>query len=403
MPGVDRSRPFAVGVLGASGYTGRLVVERLRAARPDWKLVVFGRRPQHLRAAFQTTNVDVYAEPVDVDAPASLVSAFSQASVVIACAGPFSTLGEPVVRACIATRTHYVDITGEVDYMRSLIDQFSRAPILIVPACGYDSVPSDLAVLYAAKQLHAPLKRARIAVSMRGSVSGGTFRTFIDTLSKASQQQDAVLSDPFALNAADDPVKAPGSSFSAFESDDVPVEYDASSGLWTGPSAMAPINTRVVRRTASLSRCRGALSDAYAKEFEYREVQASTSRLVAMLPKALTAIKPALQFLFSWTPVKRLVSYLAPTGANETARARNWFAYKVDAETSDGSHATVHLKGPDPYVATAETVALAAVCIVENGGKVMQRVGAGGVYTPAFALGHEYLQLLMKSPVLQFS
>ena len=68
--------------------------------------------------------------------------------MVIAVAGPFRFYSDAVVAACVKFGTHYVDITGEIPWVRSCIDRYDdRAKATgacIVNCCGYDSAPSDL-------------------------------------------------------------------------------------------------------------------------------------------------------------------------------------------------------------------------------------------------------------------
>lgn len=74
----------------------------------------------------------------------------SSAKVCINCVGPFRYYGEPVVKACIANKTHYVDVCGEPEFMTRILagyDAKARAAgSVIVVACGFDSVPADLGV-----------------------------------------------------------------------------------------------------------------------------------------------------------------------------------------------------------------------------------------------------------------
>jgi short subunit dehydrogenase-like uncharacterized protein len=69
---------------------------------------------------------------------------------VISTVGPFIKYGTPLVEACIRQETHYVDTTGEYPWIKKIIDQFHEKAkenkVIIVPACGFDSIPSDIGV-----------------------------------------------------------------------------------------------------------------------------------------------------------------------------------------------------------------------------------------------------------------
>jgi short subunit dehydrogenase-like uncharacterized protein len=90
------------------------------------------------------------------DAPA-LRTLAGATRVLISCAGPFRFLGPPVVAACIDAKTHYVDVTGEPAFMEGMEaehDARARAArVLVVSACGFDSIPADLGCLAAADAL----------------------------------------------------------------------------------------------------------------------------------------------------------------------------------------------------------------------------------------------------------
>ncbi|ABW15944.1 Saccharopine dehydrogenase [Parafrankia sp. EAN1pec] len=128
---------------GASGFTGRLAVAEL--ARRGIDAVLVGRDPERLRAAAAGTGFEVrIADIGDQDA---LRSAFGDVDAVVNTAGPFARLGAPVVRAAIAAEAHYVDTTGEQQYISDVFGAFASAAadagVTIVPAMADDGGPSD--------------------------------------------------------------------------------------------------------------------------------------------------------------------------------------------------------------------------------------------------------------------
>src|SRR5438045_893650 len=105
-----------IAVYGATGYTGRLVVAELAEAGAD--LVIAGRNPDRLEALRSDLKLDAPAVSARLDDPASLRDLLSDCGAVINCAGPFVLHGEPVLRAAVETRTHYLDTTGEQPWMK---------------------------------------------------------------------------------------------------------------------------------------------------------------------------------------------------------------------------------------------------------------------------------------------
>ena len=84
----------------------------------------------------------------DVKNDESLSSMIKSTKLVISCIGPYRLLGEKVIEFCSKYGTHYVDICGEPDFMeRSAFKYYNQAQesgALIVSACGFDSIPSDM-------------------------------------------------------------------------------------------------------------------------------------------------------------------------------------------------------------------------------------------------------------------
>jgi short subunit dehydrogenase-like uncharacterized protein len=163
-----------IAILGATGFTGRLVVERARDAGLELRLV--GRKGEALMA-LDGGDVRV-ADARDVVA---LRSAFEGCSAVISLAGPFLDVGPAPVEAAIAVGARYLDSSGEQAWVVSLRERLAgdaeRAGVAILPCFGFDFVPGDLAARLAAEGLE-PLTEIVVAYSVMGAVtSRGTRRT----------------------------------------------------------------------------------------------------------------------------------------------------------------------------------------------------------------------------------
>jgi short subunit dehydrogenase-like uncharacterized protein len=143
-PTSRQSGPIAV--YGATGYTGRLVVAELAGAGADF--VIAGRTPARLQALRSELGLEARAVPASLDDPTALRDLLSDCAVVINCAGPFVLHGEPVLRAAVETRTHYLDTTGEQSWMRLAFERYGAAAadaeVAVIPAMGFDYVPGDM-------------------------------------------------------------------------------------------------------------------------------------------------------------------------------------------------------------------------------------------------------------------
>src|SRR3954471_18995816 len=184
-------------VFGASGYTGALTAEYLAANAPDttrWALA--GRNMDKLEALRERLGVDVPLLRADVTDPDSVRAVAEATKVVITTVGPYINYGEPLVAACAAAGTDYVDLTGEPEFVdRMYVRHHARATetgARIVHACGFDSIPHDLGVLFTVEQLPegVPL-RVEGFVRAGGSPSGGTFHSAVTAFSRVRHTAQA--------------------------------------------------------------------------------------------------------------------------------------------------------------------------------------------------------------------
>jgi Family of unknown function (DUF5938)/Saccharopine dehydrogenase NADP binding domain len=151
-----KTKPPVV-VYGASGYTGKLIVERLVDA--DIPFIAAGRDKKRLEEALnglpnaKKAQANVVAVEHDTRA---LTGLFEGARVVANVVGPFGQLGRPVADAALAARCHYVDTTGETDWIKLLRDEygpkFAAAKLLVCPALAYMWTAGQLAAEIALEQ-----------------------------------------------------------------------------------------------------------------------------------------------------------------------------------------------------------------------------------------------------------
>jgi short subunit dehydrogenase-like uncharacterized protein len=167
---------------GAYGYTGRLAAELAAAKQLD--VVLAGRNKDALAALGDRLSLPTRV--VGLDDPKRLSEVLKDITCVVHMAGPFATTSPPMLNACLATQTNYIDITGEIEVfeaMWSREDEIKRAGITVVPGAGFDVVPSDCLAGYVAGKLERPVS---LIIALRGleSASQGTLRTAIRQVSK---------------------------------------------------------------------------------------------------------------------------------------------------------------------------------------------------------------------------
>ena len=162
-------------IYGANGYTGELIARY--AVERGLKPVLAGRNAEKVEALAKQYGFDFRA--FDLNDSTKLDAALSEVAFVLHCAGPFSLTSEPMVEACLRTKRHYLDITGEISVFESMAardKQAQDAGIMIMPGVGFDVVPSDCLAKHLKNRLPSAT-RLTLAFYGMGRISHGTQAT----------------------------------------------------------------------------------------------------------------------------------------------------------------------------------------------------------------------------------
>lgn len=394
-------------VFGATSFVGQIVCRHLlqsfglgRGLR--WALA--GRSASKLEAVrgrlgAEAATLDLIV--VDAADDSGLRRMCRETAVVVSTVGPYALHGEPLVRACAETGTDSCDLTGEVQWIRRMIDRYGAAArasgARIVPCCGFDSIPSDLGVWFLQQESRAafgrPCSRVKLRVkAARGGFSGGTVASLLNVVEEAESDPAVrkLLADPFSL-CVESPatgVQQPG---------DEVVAYDEDFRSWTGPFVMSGINTRVVHRSNAL------LGHPYGRDFVYDESVLTGRGVRGWL--AANAVRCGLG-AFRFAPVRRVLErfVLPKPGEGPTAAEQEsgFFDLRLFGRTDSGQTLRVKVTGNrDPgYGATARMLGEAAICLAFE---VSRADRAGGFWTPAAAFGDRLLERLRSNAGLTFN
>jgi short subunit dehydrogenase-like uncharacterized protein len=120
------ARVFDVIVWGSTGFTGRLTCEYISKHYPQLRWAIAGRNAESMKKIKNDLSLpeSVKIFVAELSDQSSLCSVFSQTNVLISTAGPYAVIGTPVVEACIASGTHYCDLTGEAPWIREIVDKY---------------------------------------------------------------------------------------------------------------------------------------------------------------------------------------------------------------------------------------------------------------------------------------
>ncbi len=361
-----QSGPIAV--YGATGYTGKLVARELDRLGCDF--ILSGRNEEKLKRVAASLEHDIPTRRADIDDPQSLIDLLDGAACVINCAGPFSLIGEPVVRAAVETGTHYVDTTGEQSFMKQIVDGFDSAArdagVAVICGMGYDYAPGDCAARIAADGLE-PVDTLSVAYSARGfGMSRGTMRSVLEVL----KGDDLIYRDGCWRR----PPRSPETTTIDFPE---PVGEKLCMRFPSGEVVSVPRHTTVRDLNTWMT--------------------VSSMSPVKMPGKIVPYSMPLLSGMLK-TPVKRLLDKMierAPEGPSETDRKAARVMIICEAKQGDRRR-RVTVRGEDVYGFTAATVVQAARLLVE------QSYSASGALSAASAFDPKQFLDLLKSTGLTY-
>jgi len=177
---------------GANGYTGELVA-RLAVARGHHPILA-GRKADAICAL--ADELGLPRRLFSLDDPKRVDEGLAGMSLVLHCAGPFSRTSQAMAEACLHTRTHYLDITGEVTVFEALAARDGEARdagIVVLPGSGFDVVPTDCLAVHLKGRLPSA-RRLALGFEALGRVSHGTALTALEGMGRGGLvRRDGVL------------------------------------------------------------------------------------------------------------------------------------------------------------------------------------------------------------------
>ncbi|MEM6639744.1 MAG: saccharopine dehydrogenase NADP-binding domain-containing protein [Pseudomonadota bacterium] len=401
------NREFDLVLLGATGFTGRLVAEHLTtaAARDGVRWAVAGRNENKLDDVMRSIDAeDVPKLIVDSEDADSVSGLARRASVICTTVGPYSLYGSALVAACAREGTHYCDLAGEVHWIARMIEVHHDSAVAsgarIVHCCGFDSVPSDLGVWFlqreAKARFGAPMQKVSYRLkAARGTASGGTVASLMQVIEAARGDRDVArtVRHPYSFNPA-------ALRTGPDRPEPMWPSYDDDFQSWTAPFVMGAINTKVVRRTNAI------LGSYYGEEFRYSEAVLTGGGLTGQAKAmAMASGLNALMIGAAIKPTRYLLNkFVLPSpgqGPGEHQRNNGFFNIALyGANFVDQSIQAVVTADRDPgYGATSRMLGEAALALVENS---QEHFKGGGVLTPAAALGDNYIERLEKHAGMTF-
>lgn len=333
-------------IYGANGYTGGLIARE--AVKRGMRPILAGRSREKIEqlGAELGCRTQVFA----LDSLDEVVRNIGDMAVVAHCAGPFSATARPMMDACLRACVHYCDITGELDVIEAGAERDGRAReagISIIPAVGFDVVPTDcLAATVAAELPRAT--HLQLAFHGTGGWSPGTMKTMVESLPQGGKARinGSIVSVPVAWKSLEVP-------FASGKRWCVTIPWgDVASAYYTTAIPNIEVYTAVPRA-------------------RIRQMQ----RTRWLMP--LTGFRPVQSFLKS-----RMEKKIHGPDANSLAESHS--SLWARASDADGQSVEATLEAPGGYPLTV----LTTVAAVE---KLLAGVVPKGYSTPARAFGKEFI------------
>jgi short subunit dehydrogenase-like uncharacterized protein len=373
-----------IALLGATGFTGGLTADYLATHLPEggtWAIA--GRSQAKLEAVAQRVDELGGVRPeiisADIGNPDSMAALAKSTRVLITTVGPYLQHGEAAVKACAEAGTAYVDLTGEPQFVDEMWLKYHERAVetgaRIVHACGFDSIPYDLGVLYTVEQLPEG-----VPISIKGYVrasaefSGGTYHSAINQFS--SMRESARVA---ARRRRAEP-RPEGRSVRGAG------KLGRADGLEGWGVPLPTIDPQIVLRSAR------AL-ERYGPEFTYAHY--------AHVKKALTLAvgglgMGAMLLGAQLRPTRSLLLKLKDPGQgpSEEKRAKSWFTLTLVGE-GGGRQVRTQVSGGDPgYTETAKMLSESALCLAYD-----DLPDVAGQTTTAVAMGDALIARLQQAGI----
>ena len=386
---MSNQKEFDFVVYGATGFTGKLVIEYLVSKykeNTDFSWAMAGRSLEKLNSVKESKGVPDHIPLIEVDSNniSSIESLVSRTKCVLTTVGPYQLYGNNIVAACVSSGTDYVDLCGEPGWMHEKIhehtEEAKRTGARIVFSCGFDSIPFDLGVLFLQKEVikrfgkPATNVRGRVR-AMNGEFSGGTAASMRATMGALKEKPELfeILANPFSLSNGFKGPEQPA--------DNKPL-FDEKLETWVSPFFMAPINSKNIHRSNSL------MNHMYGEGFCYNEMwiqgPGDEGKVAA---EAISKMNP-----FGNAP---------EPGEGPSRQSRENGNYDV-LFCGDIDDESVHISvtgDMDPgYGSTSKMITESAICLVKECNDL-----EGGVYTSAPSMGEKLIQRLEENAGLAFN
>lgn len=408
-----KNSPHKYGIVlyGATSFVGQLVAAYLQkfltegSADNEVSWAIAGRNQQKLeQVRDQVGNKELPLIIADSEDADSLNAMAAQAQVIISTVGPYLKYGEPLIKACAENGTDYVDLTGEALFIKDMLDKYQQTAkesgARIVNSCGFDSLPSDLGVLFTQNCAQKEYGEYCETINMRvkaakGGLSGGTVSSMATIFEEIGKDKSLrkQLANPYLLNDDDNRPNV------RQENVNLP-QWDAENERWVAPFIMASINTRIVHRSNQLR------DYQYGRDFKYDEAiwlpAGLKGRLMSYgMTAGIAGFAASMMFKPSRDLLNEHVLPKSGDGPSKSEQENGYFDIRFFGYTNKNHKVETKVTGDkDPgYGSTCQMLAQSALCLLQD---ISKQQVEGGFWTPAAAMGESLIERLQDHAGIEF-
>ena len=396
-------RQYEIIIYGATGYTGAYCAEHVVKSLPtDLKWAVAGRsgsKLEKLVTDIAALNPDRIKPGIEICSlsPEDLDAMTKKTKCLVSTVGPYHLYGTPVVEACAKNGTHYLDTTGEIPWVKQVIERYHdlarQNNAVIIPECGFESAPSDLLAYCLATYIRTNFSASTRTVTtslhdISGSLSGGTALTILTILDSFSISEMQSAMKPYSLSSIKPSTRTPPSPLLTRL---LGVRKIPELGTLT-TSVTGSTNSAIVQRTWGLM----DNGDFYGQNFRYEEFMQVSSSITGAAFHFAFAVLPVFLLI---PPIRWILKKLIPSpgqGPSVASSKTSFVEMKAlgvsDSKPEKKALATLKFKG-SMYDLTARLVVEGALVLAR--GNVARLLG-GGCMTPAM-LGQGFVDRMAEA------